>query len=287
MDFDRLTEDLAALNLNLYDFALYTPQGIFSHRFQPSSNCHNCYSVAKVFIITALGMLFDEGKLRMDDPLSRYFDLPQDADMRLGAATIEHAATHRLGFDEGFLDIDTEDTALYPTDDYLSIVLRHPLAHMPGEHEQYSDAAFYLLSRLVSRIAGENADSLLSRRLLRPLRFREAAWSRCPMEYPIGATGLYIAAADMVKLGALYLQGGIWEGKRILSEAWCHLALDRGYELHPLFPDDPDHDLTGKWGMYGQLVAFSKKDGYAIALLGHIDKEQKERLLGFLHGLRA
>ena len=285
MEFDRIVRSLDALNLNLYEFARFTPQGIQSHRFQPCSNCHNSYSVAKLFIVTALGMLWDEGKIRMDDPLRRFFDLPPQADARLAGATVEHAVTPRLGFGEGFLDIDTEDTALYPTQDYLSIVLSHPLAHAPGTHEQYSDAAYYLLSRLISRAAGENADALLNRRLLLPLRFREAAWSRCPMEYPIGATGLYISSADAVKLGALYLCGGELGGRRYLSQAWCAMALERGYELHPLFPDDPGNDLTGKWGMYGQLVAFSKSRGFAIALHAHINRKQKEALLACLRRL--
>lgn len=285
MDFDRMTGGLAALDLPLYSFALYTPEGIRAHRFISTDNCHNSYSVAKLFIVTALGMLHDEGKIRMDDPLSRYFDASLFADPRLADATIEYAVTHCLGFDEGFLDIDTEDTALYPSEDYLSIVLSHPLAHAPGTHKQYSDAAYYLLSRLIARAGGENADSLLNRRLLRPLRFHEVAWSRCPLEYPIGATGLYVSSEDMVKLGAIYLCGGELDGRRYVSKSWCDMALAKGYELHPLFPDDPNCDLTGKWGMYGQLLAFSRKKNFAIALHAHIDREQKERLLKFLHGL--
>ena len=69
---------------------------------------------------------------------------------------------------------------------------------MPGSHYQYTDAAFYLMSRLVSHVSGEKADSLLWRRILKPMGCVEVAWSRCPNEYPIGATGLYIGAGDMV-----------------------------------------------------------------------------------------
>ncbi len=285
MDFDMLVRDLAALNLPLYDLALYTSEGIRTYRFTPGSNCSNSYSVAKLFIATALGMLWDEGKLRMDDPLETFFDFSAEADPRFARATIDHALTHRLGFGEGFLDIDTEDASEYPSDDYLSMVLSRPLACDPGTAAQYSDAAFYLLSRLVSRIAGEPADTLLARRLLRPMRYREAAWSRCPMNHPIGATGLYITSRDMVKLGALYLQGGVFGETRLLSDTWCDLAIEREYELHPIFPDEPENDLTGKWGMYGQLLAFSRKKGFAIALHAHIDGRQKRTLCEVLRRL--
>ncbi|MBR5289067.1 MAG: beta-lactamase family protein [Clostridia bacterium] len=271
MDFRKIIADLSAMGLNLYDFALYTPDGIASHRFIPCSNCHNSYSVAKVFIMTALGMLYDDGKLLPEDPVSRYLSLPQNADPRFHSVLIDHALTHRIGFDKGFLDIDTEDPTTYPSEDYLSIVLSRPLAHVPGTHSQYSDAAFYLLSRLIAAVAGEHADVLLNRRLLRPLRFHEAAWSRCPHDHPIGATGLYIGAQDMVKLGALYLEGGVYDGQRLLSREWTQMAIDRQYELHPLAPGNPDSDLTGKWGMYGQLLAFSRKKHFAIALHAHMD----------------
>ena len=279
MNVEQLIQDIASLGLNLYDFALYTEEGIFTYRFQPCNNCANSYSVAKLFVVTALGMLWDEGRIRMEDPLRLYFDIPQSADPRWHNATIEHAVTHRLGFGEGFLDIDSDDVTAYPTDDYLSMVFAHPLACDPGTEFQYTDAAYYLLSRLVSRVTGEKLDVFLNRRLLRPLRFHEAAWSRCPQEYPIGATGLYISAADMVKLPALYMQGGIWQGERFLSQAWTELAIAREYELHPLADSG---SLIGKGGMYGQMAAFSRDKHIAIAWHAHENREGMNRLKAYL-----
>lgn len=285
MNFDSIVRDISSFGLNLYDFALYTPQGIRVHRFQPCNNCANSYSIAKVFIVTALGMLCDEGRIRMCDPLGKYFDFPANADPRFKTATIEDAVKHRLGFDQGFLDIDSEDTTAYPTDDYLSIVLSHPLAYDPGVHEQYSDAAYYLLSRLISKVTGERADTFINRRLLRPLQFHEAAWSRCPYEYPIGATGLYISSEDMVKLGALYLDDGIQDGKQLISSDWVRTAIAREYELHPLAPEHSSSDLTGKWGMYGQLLAISKKKKFAAAFHGHNEDDRCQLLTEYLSSL--
>ena len=285
MDFKNMIRDIESLGLNLYDFALYTPEGIVSHRFQPCSNCHNSYSVAKVFIMTALGLLYDEGTVRPEDPVSRFLTIPESADPRFHRVLIDHALSHRIGFSEGFLDIDTEDTTRYPTEDYLSIVMNHPVPHEPGTHKQYSDAAFYLLSRLAASAAGEPADVFLNRRLLRPLRFHEAAWSRCPHDHPIGATGLYIGAQDMVKLGALYLEGGVWQGKRLLSREWTQMAIDRQYELHPLDPENPNSDLTGKWGMYGQLLTFSRKKHFAVALHAHMNMRQGRKIIEYLNTL--
>ena len=88
-----------------------------------------------------------------------------------------------------------------------------------------SDAAYYLVSRLVSHLAGERTSDYLNRKLFQPLKVREVAWSCCPHNYPIGATGLYLSAYDMVKLPALYLEGGMWDGKRVLSQAWINKVI--------------------------------------------------------------
>ncbi|MBP3427233.1 MAG: serine hydrolase [Clostridia bacterium] len=285
MDYSNLIRDLQALHLNLYDLALYTPKGIQTYRFQPGSNCSNSYSVAKVFIVTALGILWDEGRWHPDDPICWYLDLPADAEPRWKDVTIEHAITHRIGFDEGFLDIDSDDPTSYPTQDYLSMVFSHPLVHAPGTHEQYSDAAYYLLSRLITSICGERTDTFLHHRILQPLGFHEAAWSRCPQDYPIGATGLYISSEDMVKLGALYLQSGVWQGQRLLSREWTDMLLGRGYELTPLSPDVPGCTLIGKWGMYGQLLALSPERQLALAIHAHMRRSDSNRLGEYLSRL--
>lgn len=280
----RLTDhiqDIENTGMKLSELALYTDGEVQIHRFREGDNCTNCYSVSKAFTMTALGMLFDAGLLDVKKPVAHYMAslIPSDADPAWEAVTVEHALTHTIGFGEGFLDIDAEDASEYPTDDYLGMVFRHPIRYAPGEHRQYSDAAFYLLSRLIYCISGERADDFLMRRLFGPMRFREAAWSRCPQGYAMGATGLYICARDMLKLPVLYLQNGVWEGRRLLSEEWVRTAVENGYELRPL----ASSGWVGKGGMYGQMIMFDREKRSAAAWLGHTtDGSAASRLISLL-----
>ena len=282
--FERIVADLGALGVNLYDFSLYAPDGtIRTHRFQPCNRCNDSYSVAKAFTMTAVGLLWDDGLLDVDDSLYAIFgrDFPEDADPAWRLATVEHALTHRLGYDASQLDIDVDDVSAYPTDDYLRLALSKPLPFAPGTHYQYTDAAFYLLSRAVDHVCGEKADSLLWRRILRPMGCVEAAWSRCPMGYPMGATGLYIGAGDMVKLGALYLHEGVFGGRRLISADWVRMALERGYEFQTMAPNG----LIGKGGMYGQGLAFSREKGFAAAWHAFEQSEGCRRIAEYLDNL--
>lgn len=267
MPYSSMIADIEKSGINLYGLAIYKNDQIFEHRFQPCSNCNNCYSVAKVFTMTAVGMLQDEGLVDVKKPLRFYMGdlIPRDADPAWHLTTVENVLTHKLGLGKGFLDIDVEDVDAYPTDDYLDMVFHRPIVCLPGTRFQYSDAAFYLLSRLVSCVSGEKLDEFLNKRLFQPLDFREAAWSRCPRNYPMGATGLYISASDCVKLAAVYMQNGLWKGKRILSEEWVRRALGNEYELHVRLPSG----LIGKGGMYGQMMILSREKQYAVAWHAH------------------
>lgn len=256
MNFQNIIDKLKSSGANLYDFALYTKaDGIQSYRFQPCNRCNNSYSVAKAFTMTAIGLLWEDGLLKVDDSLGKIFNAPEWNNI-----TIEHALTHRIGYDQGHLDIDVEEVSSYPTNDFLQLALSYPRPHLPGTHYQYTDAAFYLLSRVVDHVSGEKMDDLLWRRVLKHMEIQELAWSRCPHGYPIGATGLYISSADMVKLAALYMNGGAFNGRRLICEAWVDLVLERGYEIQSM----TDH-LFGKGGMNGQAIVISKEKDFAAA----------------------
>lgn len=232
-----------------------------------TNNCSDTYSVAKAFTVTGVGLAVDRGLLSVDE---RVCDIlgelcPAGMDERWRATTVDMVLRHRTGLPSGFLDIDARDPLTFG-DDYLSYMLTAPLVGDPDEREIYTDAAFYLLSRIVELRMGKNLDDVLREHVYNPLAFREAAFSRCPQGHAMGATGLYVRADDMAKLGALYMHGGEWQGKRILSQAWVDTVLARGYELRP--KRDGACGAYGKGGMYGQMLMVVPEKGRAVAWTG-------------------
>ncbi|MBQ9080389.1 MAG: beta-lactamase family protein [Clostridia bacterium] len=238
-------------------------------RAVPANPCCNCYSIAKAFTVTAIGMLYDKGLLTPEthvvDVLSD--KLPENMDTNWREVTLHNLMLHYVGFDHGMLDIDAEDATKFGSTDYLKVVLSAPLPHKPGTVHQYTDAAYYVLSRVVERLAGMDIAELLRPILMKTMNFKEFAWSVCPEGYSMGATGLYLRTEDVVKLGILYLNGGEWQGTRVISKDWVDIVLKNGYEFK-----DKGNGWYGKGGMRGQMLTFNPERGLAVAWHGYEKK---------------
>lgn len=228
----------------------------------PATPCQNIYSIAKVFTGAAVGMLVDRGLLStgdlVTDALGRF--CPASFQPEWKATTVHMLLMHRVGLPKNFMDIDCADANDFGPD-YLAYVMNHPLGVGHGTQRTYTDAAHYILSCIVENLCGMPMDNFLWRELFRPLGFRDAAWSHCPMGHAIGATGLYLRVEDMIKLGAVYLQGGVWQGRRILSEAWTGTVLQAPYELSPVGVGR----AYSKGGMLGQNLIVVPECGRVAA----------------------
>ena len=234
---------------------------------QEANPCQDTYSVSKTFVMTGIGLLWDRGLISLDEKLTDILDpelspeTKAKMDPRWHLATVEMALTHRLGLPGGFLDIDCCNVADFG-EDYLAYTMTYPLAYTPGTDEKYSDGAFYLLARAAAVRTGVALDRYLWPNLFYPLGYREMAWSCCPHGHPVGGSGLYIGAEDMVKLGMIYRDGGLYRGRRILSEAWTKLAVERGFALDW----DDEHRVYFKGGMFGQKLIVAPLADRVVAL---------------------
>lgn len=235
-----------------------------TYEFSETNRCQDVYSCAKAFTMTAIGLLYDKGLLHVEDKvcdiLKKY--IPEDGmDKRWYDITVEMALTHSAGFPGGYLDIDVNNAMLFGKD-HLGYMMSQPLVYDPGTERRYSDGAYYLLARVVEEITGKGMDDFLWEELLFPMEYREAAFSHCPMGHTIGATGLYIHSEELVKLGQLYMNKGIYKGKRLLSEEWTQIAPEKGY----CFKRDADSLTYSKGGMYGQILMVIPEQNRAVAV---------------------
>lgn len=288
MSYTQRILDRASREKGIYQITVVEDGISVTESITPANRTNNCYSVSKVFTVTALGMLYDDGLLSPDEkPINIFKDqLPDRINPRWEQITLDHLIRHRWGIGQGFLDIDAEDVNTFEgkygtRNDFLKIVLSTDLPNAPGDEGAngavYSDAAYYLLSRVVSKKTGKTLFDFMRERLFVPCAFQEFAWSSCPMGYSMGATGLYIRTPDMAKLGRIYLDGGVFGGKRFISKEWCDIVFERGYELKEIAPG-----CHAKGGMCGQMLLVDRNRRAVVAWLGYDSDGYSERMRRFI-----
>lgn len=271
-----ILREIKRQSLHVYQVAVYTEQGLETAQVQDAGSCQPIYSITKVFVNTCIGMLADAKSIRLDDNLLPYLQpyIRQDYPDIWNAVTIRQALAHRMGLDDGIFDIDRDDPRAYPTQDYLAYILQYPPKFQPGTHRKYTDCAHYLLSLLLETVTGKPADEYICKNLLLPLQCQPTAWTRCPDNHTIGATGAYMRAEDVAKLGWLYVNQGRYAGRQLLSPAWVQQMEHERFDVYPI----KHTSFFVKNGIYGQSLLYSREKRIAIAWTGH---ESDEKIQAF------
>ena len=259
---------VGAAGSKAYSVAVSSTDGIQT-KAKRDLNPHNTYSVSKVFCVTAIGMLYDEGKIKVTDTIGTIFKDEIKAygidENKWKNITIHDVLKHNIGFTQGsLLDIDVYADEWKSWDkDFLKIVLNYKIDGK--KTNKYSDAAYYLISRVVAKISGQKLDVYLKSRLFDKCDYKDYTITKCPEGHPIGATQFFLRPEDVVKLGRIYLNGGTYNNQRIISQDWVNQVIDKGYELNS------SNNGYGKGGMRGQYLYVNFKHNVAVAWLSETD----------------
>jgi CubicO group peptidase (beta-lactamase class C family) len=120
-------------------------------------------SVGKQFTAMAVMILIEEKKLDLDDPISKYLDVP-DA---WSAITVRHLLTHTSGLGDYPEKFSLQQD--YTEDDLLNMIKAQPLGFAPGEKWSYSNLGYVTLGILIHKVSGEFYGDLLQKRVFAPL----------------------------------------------------------------------------------------------------------------------
>ena len=132
--------------------------------------------------------------------------------------------------------LDTRDSYLYDweglremwaSDSWVQHILSRPMAAPPGERFEYSNGSSYLLSAIVQWTAGKTAFEFAREHLFAPLGITDVQWPSSPRGVSIGWGEMRMRPHDLAKIGYLYLQEGMWGGKRIVSSSWIRRSTKR------------------------------------------------------------
>ncbi|MEQ4210308.1 serine hydrolase domain-containing protein [Actinopolymorpha sp. B9G3] len=179
---------------------------------------HLLYSLSKSFTSTAAGFAVAEGLVRLDDPVVSYFPEfeAEITDPRSRAMRVRHVASMA----SGHVAETMERAAALDPDEIVRGFLLLPPDREPGTVFAYNQPATYSLATIVQKVTGQTLTEYLRPRLFDPLGIGEVVWRQHPAGRDIGFSGLHATTDAIARLGLLYLQGGVWEGRQLLPAAW-------------------------------------------------------------------
>ena len=223
-----------------------------SGRVSAERTIYDLASLTKVIgTTTAIMVLYDEGRLQLDDPVVKY--IPAFTGGYKDSVTIRHLLTHRSGLPAG------RDLWRIAANPYQArqAVIETQLECKPGQCYIYSDLGADMLGFVAETVSGESLDQFLEEKVFHPLGMTDTFFKPSdslrtrvaptevtpPRGYPLrgevhdenayalggvaGHAGLFSTAADLSVFAQMMLNGGEYNGVRVLSDSAVRLFTQR------------------------------------------------------------
>ena len=256
---------------------------------------HGLSSVTKSFTSTLLGLAIQERCVgSTSDRVFAYFPNLSDLDTgSKGRITLRDLVTMSSGlvWDEqtyAFNDARNDliawlGKAATTSTDPARDILSRGMAAEPGARFNYAGADFNILGNAVQRGCGQRLDRFAQASLFDPLEVGDAWWWVFPSEFVYASGDLALTPREMAKLGQLFLQDGVWNGKRILPQGWVATSTAAVHSLDTYrgsdgidgyaygwwtLTDEYGAGAYEAWGWGGQYIVVMPVHDMVVALTG-------------------
>ncbi len=235
----------------------------FSFRGYDTAIPKYTYSACKSLVSLAIGVLTDRGVLSPMDKIEKY--LPKNeinplVHLKIKDLTIAHLLTMSSGCAFSEFSVIAEEN-------WLRGCLSATFKTGNDTLFEYNSMNTYLLSHIIKSASGKSLTEIMTEAFYKPMGITDTFWEVCPGGVERGGWGLYIRPEDFAKFGVLLLQNGIWEGNRLISEAYLKEATtvkrktpkscgDFDYGYHIWIGKDRDTLLFN--GMHGQNLLIDR-----------------------------
>lgn len=201
---------------------------------------HDTRSAAKSLTATLIGAAINAGvPLKVSSPVYQVMNggtFPPDLEPRKRALTLEHLLTMSSG-----LDCDDEDEKSPGREDYMTqesgatdyykYTMDLKMIRDPGEKAVYCSVNPNLAGGVLRRASGRSLPELMQELVAQPLQIKQYYLGLTPTGDAYMGGGARFLPRDFMKLAQLHVNGGTWNGRRILTPEWVRRATSPQYKF--------------------------------------------------------
>ena len=192
-------------------------------------------SCTKTITSMLVGIAIDQGKLKLNSPVFSYFPEKkpvENPDPRKDKITVEDflSMSSILECDDWNDYSRGNEERMYLIEDWLAFTLNLPVKGYSmdqkpedqpyGRSFSYCTAGVFTLGAVLQKATETKTSDFAKKFLFDPLNIQNPGWQFSPLGFAMTGGGLRLQSRDLLKLGQLYLNVGIWKGKRIVTEQW-------------------------------------------------------------------
>ena len=244
------------------------------------------FSAAKSFLSTLVGIAVDEGKIRLDDPVTAYLPKLEERDPLFDRITVRDLLTMSSGIGYAEHGMPWSDDALtYYGTDLRDLALTNPdIEEPPGTTWRYNNYNPLLLGLILERAPKTSVADYMAEHLWQPLGAEgDASWSLDSTEsgFEKMESGVNALPVDYARFGLMMLHEGRWNGNQIVSERWVREATAASTDHDPAdfyqylwWVGPRQEDAPAPFyaiGKYGEVVAVFPEHDMVIVRLGATD----------------
>lgn len=190
---------------------------------------HDSRSAGKSLTSALLGIAIRKGAIAdVDQPAYPLFGGVEgfaNPDPRKERMTLRHLVTMSPGFacDDDDYDSPGNEDIMQSQDeqsDWYRYALDLPMIHEPGEAGVYCTAGMNLIGGAIQKATGISLMQFFQEEFAQPLGISYYQMNLSPTDEAYMGGGIRLRPRDFLKLGQLYLDEGVWKGRRIVSEKW-------------------------------------------------------------------